>query len=153
MCQFRAHDRQECHGMQEIDELKIIGVDQARPPNVSKKTYIDLFFQLSKEAPKEWCDLFNDSTARFQPSIRIDNKKGLFIDTYVRNMEDIPAHVEVIKQKIIESNAIYAEKIRQRSLALAAERSSTSGDEGEQGRLNRIVAELNFGDKSAGLLP
>lgn len=132
--------------MQDITEIKIIGLDQTRLPRTDKKTYIDLFFQLSEEAPQIWCELFNDSTSRLQPSIKIDKKRGLFIDTYVRNMDDIPAHLELLKQKVAEANSLYAETIRQRTLAAASANASVLNDGGPQGRLNAIIAGLNFAD-------
>ena len=49
-------------------------------------------------------------------------------------------------QKITACNEQYIERIRQTELAAAQETASLLGDGGKQGRLNTIVAALNFDD-------
>lgn len=45
--------------MTSFNEIKIIGFDTSRPPRVRKEAYIDLFYQLSEDAPEEWCEDFD----------------------------------------------------------------------------------------------
>ena len=44
--------------MKNINDLKITGIDNARPPRIRKEPYIDLVFTLSEKANKEWCHDF-----------------------------------------------------------------------------------------------
>ena len=132
--------------MQDISDIRIVGIDEKRPPRVRKEPYIDLFFRLSHAAPEQWCDDFNNLTRKLDPPIRIAKGEGLFIDTYVRDMDHIPAHLDTIKQKIAACNAQFIDRIRQAELAAAAQTATLLGDGGEQGRLNSIVAALKFGD-------
>ena len=132
--------------MQDISDIKIIGIDEKRPPRVRKEPYIDLFFKLSHPAPQDWCEDFNNLTRKLDPPIRIDKSEGLFIDTYVRDMGHIQAHLDSIKEKILSCNAQYIERIRQAELTAAANTASLLGDGGKQGRLNSIIAALKFDD-------
>ena len=132
--------------MQGISDIKIIGMDERRPPRVRKEPYIDLFFQLSHQAPEDWCEDFNRLIGKMEPAIKIDKKKGLFIETYVRDMSQIQGHLDKIKQKIIACNEQYIANIREREMAEAEKNSSLLGDGGQQGKLNAIVAALKFED-------
>jgi hypothetical protein len=132
--------------LQDISDIKIIGIDEKRPPRVRKEPYIDLFFRLSHPAPQDWCEAFNNLTRKLDPPIRIDKNEGLFIDTYVRDMNHIPAHLDSIKENIRSCNAQYIERIRQAELSAAANAASLLGDGGKQGQLNSIVAALKFDD-------
>ena len=132
--------------MQSISDIKIVGIDETRPPRVLKEPYIDLFFKLSHQAPPEWCDDFNMLTGKLDPAIRIDKSKGLFIDTYVRDMSHIPAHLDAIKQKIVVCNEQYRAAVRKSEMAAAGTNADLLGDGGEQGKLNTIVAALKFDD-------
>jgi hypothetical protein len=132
--------------MQGISDIKIVGIDEKRPPKVRKEPYIDLFFQLSHKAPKDWCEDFNLLTGKLDPAIRIDKNEGIFIETYVRNMNQIAAHLDQIKKKIIDCSEQYIERIRQCESAALIKNAALRGDEGEQGKLNTIVATLRFDD-------
>lgn len=130
--------------MEEISDIRIIGLDEKRPPRIRKEPYIDLFFKLSHQAPKEWCEDFNKLTAKLDPGITINKKEGLFIDTYVRDMNNIQSHLDEIKKKIAACNQQYIEAIRQRELAAAGKVAGLQGEGGPQGQLNSIVAALVF---------
>jgi hypothetical protein len=136
----------ECAHLQGISDIKIVGIDERRPPMVRKEPYIDIFFKLSHQAPEEWCEDFNKLTSKSDPAIRIDKNKGLFIDTYVRGMNDIQAHLDKIQRKISVCNEQYIENIRQAELASAEKNSSLLGQGGEQAKLNTIVASLRYGE-------
>lgn len=130
--------------MENISNIKIIGIDDTRPPRVRKEPYIDIFYKLSHKVPADWCEGFNNLSKKLEPPVKIDKNEGLFIDAYVRDMNHIPAHLRKIKKVIAAFNEQYIESIRQRALVAAAENTSLSGHEGEQGKLNRIIAELKF---------
>ena len=130
--------------MENISNIKIIGIDEKRPPKVRKEPYIDIFFKLSHRAPVDWCEGFNKLTKKLEPPAKIDKNEGLFIDAYVRDMNHIPAHLNKIKKVIAAFNEQYIENIRQKALAAAAKNTCLSGLEGEQGKLNKIIAALKF---------
>jgi hypothetical protein len=123
--------------MQSISDIRIVGIDEMRPPRVRKEPYIDLFFQLSHQAPKDWCEDFNMLTGKLDPAVRINK---------VRDMDQIAAHLDKIKKTIIDCSEQYIERIRQCESAAVMQNTALLGDRGEQGRLNTIVATLHFGD-------
>lgn len=133
--------------MKDICDIRVIGIDEKRPPRVRKEPYIDLFFQLSQQPPKAWCEDFNQQAKDLVPPVKIDAKSGILIDAYVRNMDDIPAHFENIKKKVSLCNERYIETIRKQEQAEAAANACLLVEEGEQARLNAIVAALKFDDR------
>lgn len=132
--------------MQDISDIKIVAIDEKRPPKVRKEPYIDLFFKLSHQVPEDWCDEFNRLTGKMEPTIKINKKEGLFIETYVRDMHLIQEHLDKIRQKITDCNELYSTSIRQREMAEAAKTAALLGDGGKQGTLNQIIATLKFDD-------
>lgn len=130
--------------MQDITELKIIGIDSKRPPILRKEPYIDIVFELSEQAPKQWCEDFMGlfKGASYKP--KIDSDKGIYIETWIRSMGEISGHLDTLKTKVIECNQIATD--RQAALDLLAMSGSgvVVGDEGPQGQLNAIIAGLNF---------
>jgi len=129
-----------------FESIRISGVDESRPPRVRKEAYIDLYFRLSCEAPEEWCEDFNVLGRQIVPAAKVDKNSRLVIETYVNDMNKIPAHLAELKLTVDECNQQYAEKLRQRELALAAENAALAGEVGEQQQLNAIIAALEFDD-------
>jgi hypothetical protein len=127
-----------------ISDIRIIGIDKNRPPLIRKEPYIDLFFRLSHKAPQDWCEDFNKLIKDLVPQVKIDKAEGLFINAYVRDMNQIPGHLDRIKEKISACNAQYIENIRQKELEAAAKNATLVAAAGEQARLNAIVAALEF---------
>ena len=132
--------------MNTFDEIRISGIDESRPPRVRKEAYIDLHFSLSRQVPDDWCEDFNALGRGISPAAKIDKNTCLTIDTYVNDMDRIPAQLAELKEAVNECNRRYIEKLRQRELALAAENAALQGEGGEQQRLNLIVAALEFDD-------
>jgi len=126
--------------------IKIVGIDEKRVPIILKEPYIDLFFQLSHKVPSDWCEDFNDLTKKLNPSIKIDKGKALFIETYVRDMNQIVKHLENIKRKIITCNENYIKHCQERELAAKAKMSKARGISGKQAQLNVIVDGLIYND-------
>jgi len=127
-----------------ISDIRIVGIDETRPPKIHKEPYIDLFFRLSHKAPPAWCTEFNDSLAKHPFTPKIKPELGLYIETWVRKPDEVPVHLKFLKAKVAECSARYIEKLR-----LASEKAQSEGDAlkhglGEQGRLNSIIAELDF---------
>lgn len=130
--------------MQSIKDIKIVGIDMDRAPLIRKESYIDLFFKLSQKAPDDWCEDFNTHGHKIEPGVKINKKTSIDIETWVRDMEMIPGHLEKIKKLIVDCNQRYIEKIRLTQLALAAKKAVVSGMDGKQNQLNEIIAALNF---------
>jgi len=126
-----------------ISDLKIVGIDERRPPRIRKEPYIELYFRLSHKAPADWCQRFNALLSKhyYAPKIKVD--EGLFIATWVRQPDEIAELLDLLKANVTKCSSEYIRAIEAQELA--AMRSGTAGEEaGEQGRLNRIVAQLNY---------
>jgi len=132
--------------MQGISDINIIGIDATRPPYIRKEPYIDIYFELSHQAPIDWCNDLN-SLLTLNPitnNTKITSKKGLFIETWVRAPEEITSLFEQIKITVTECTRLYIERIQ-----LAAQQSGNSNatqnnESSQQVTLNKIVASLDF---------
>ena len=130
--------------MEGISDIKIIGIDETRPPKIRKEPYIDIFFKLSHQAPSDWCKDFNNLFQKHSATVQIKEKEGLFIETWVRKPDEIISLFELIKETVSECTNQYIERIE--LSARQASNSDTTQEEatGEQGRLNKIIASLEF---------
>ena len=90
-----------------ISDLKIIGVDENRPSKMQKQPYIDIVFKLSHQAPKVWCDSFNTIFKKYKYAVKIDENEGVHIVTWVRDMQEIPEHLKILQTRIKECNEQY----------------------------------------------
>ena len=129
-----------------ILDIRIIGIDENRPPVIRKEPYIDLFFKLSFKPPPDWCEEFNTLAKDLVPQVKIDKTVREFIDAYVRDINHIPEHLAKIKTKIAACNEQYLEGIRLKELAVAEQNASLQPAGVEQRKLNTIVAALKFDD-------
>jgi hypothetical protein len=135
--------------MDGISDIRIIGIDDKRPPKIRKEPYIDLFFKLSHQAPAEWCSIFNALLAKHSAHPRIKETEGLFISAWVKTPDDVVELLTQLKAKVAECSRLYIEKIELSVRNSSMENSSLQQSSGEQGRLNQIVAALDFSlDKS-----
>ena len=135
--------------MEGISDIKIIGVDEKRPPKVRKEPYIDIYFKLSHQAPADWCKDFNALLSKHPTSPKIKEKEGLFIDAWVRSPDEIPIFLEQLKEKIAQCSQNYIERIELSTRSAGEDSESLSHvTGGEQGRLNRIIADLDYGDQT-----
>ena len=130
--------------MEGISDIKIVGIDERRPPVIRKEPYIDIFFKLSHKAPTDWCQNFNGLLSKHPGRPKINEKDGLFIEGWVKGPDDISVYLGVLKKTVAQCSEEYIEHIEQ-ALRMASEASvSVSEESGEQGRLNRIVSDLDF---------
>jgi hypothetical protein len=129
-----------------ISDIKIVGVDAKRPPVIRKEPYIDIFFELSHKVPKRWGEDFNAlmKKQKFTASIRVD--EGLYVETWVRSPDEIPENLALLKVKITECNESYIAKVLRSQGKQDADNIAIGKELGEQGRLNSIVAALDFSD-------
>ncbi|WP_444994915.1 hypothetical protein [Aliikangiella sp. IMCC44359] len=131
--------------MEGISDIKIVSLDELRPPRIRKEPYINLYFKLSHSAPKRWCADFTQLTSKSEFSVKIDSKKGEFIETWVRKPEQIEKLFQYLKENIKICNENYIARIHSEAQAEQS-KNSVVDDEGEQGQLNKIIANLNFDD-------
>jgi hypothetical protein len=127
-----------------ISEIRIIGIDTDRPPRVRKESYIDLFFRLSTKVTPEWSDEFNALGRRLTPSPKIDKANHECIESYVKDMSLIAAHLADIKKIVSNCNQRYQDKLDEKARVLAATNASLQGQDGKQNQLNEIIAALDF---------
>ncbi len=132
--------------MKDISQLKVTGIDSNRPPKILKEPYIDLVFELSEKAPKAWCQDFNMLFNNAAYSVKVDANQGKFVETWVRNMDEIPAHLKLIQAKIFECNTLFAAREAKIAKEIADRNMQSAGDEGPQALLNEIIESLDFGD-------
>jgi len=131
-----------------ISDINIIGIDELRPPVIRKEPYIDLYFKLSHKAPADWCRDFNDQLSKHPSSAKINEKEGCYIECWVRTPDEIPGLFAFLKQNIEDCIWQYIERIENARLLSNTAGTTTLEDEGEQGRLNRIIASLDFAKSS-----
>jgi hypothetical protein len=122
--------------MEGISDIKIVGMDEKRPPKIRKEPYIDLVFRLSHKASPDWCRDFNDLMMKHEYAPKIE--------TWVRTPDEIVAYFQLLKEKLAECTAQYIEKRRVSDLSKDSDNEALKQGEGEQGRLNRIIAGLDF---------
>ena len=130
--------------MEGISDLRIIGIDERRPPIIRKEPYIDIIFKLSHQAPADWCNTFNALLAKHPVKPRIKEKEGLYIEAWVRTPDEIVELLALLKDKVEECKRQYIERIELAARSTDDASASVVKDTGEQGRLNRIIAALNF---------
>ena len=130
--------------MEGISDLKIIGIDERRPPVIRKQPYIDIIFKLSHQAPPDWCHDFNGLLAKHPATPKIDEKEGLYIEGWVRTPDTIEEYLEQLKGSVTECIRQYIERIEQSARSAGDANSALAKETGEQGRLNHIIAALKF---------
>jgi len=126
-----------------ISDIRICGLDDRRPPRITKQPYIDLSFKLSHKAPEDWCRRFNDLVANDPYKPKIDPKEGLYIDAWVRAPGEIPPMLAHLNKKVDQCTTVHIEAIeaaRRRSEGASA----SEGPSPEQEELNRVIASLQF---------
>jgi hypothetical protein len=128
--------------MSENINIKIKGIDPNRRPSVVNKNYIDIIFELSDKANKDWCVIFNDYFSKSANNIRINPEEGNFVETWVRDMEDIPDTLSLIQEHIGITNTKYSEKLIKD--AELREDSYNKVQSVESERLESILSGLNF---------
>jgi hypothetical protein len=127
-----------------ISDIKIIGMDERRPPVIRKAPYIDLFFKLSHQAPLDWCKDFNALLAKHPYTPKIKENEGAFIETWVRTPDEIVEYLSLLKEKVADCSRQYIERIELSAQNATDANASLAQETGEQGRLNRIIASLEF---------
>ena len=134
--------------MEGISDIRIVGIDETRPPKIGKEPYIDLYFRLAHKAPIEWCQDFNELLSGHPYAPKIRREEGLYIETWVRTIEEIDSQFREIKQAIIQCTRQYIEKIQVIADKRDAGNNQLQRESGPQGRLNSVIAGLDFSDEA-----
>jgi hypothetical protein len=132
--------------MEGISDIRIVGIDEKRPPRIRKEPYIDLYFRLSHKAPIDWCQDFVDLQSRQEYASKINPDECLYIETWVRTPGEIVAQLQALKQAVADCNARYIEKIMAYERNRDSDNDQLKKDDGPQGQLNRIIAGLDFSE-------
>ena len=136
--------------MEGLSDIRIVGMDEKRPPVIRKEPYIDLYFKLSHQAPADWCREFNSLMTGHPAKPALKEKEGLYIETWVRTPDEIVAMLDLLKKQIAECTRQYIERVEASTRsANEARAAQAQEDGGEQGRLNRIIAGLDFSEATA----
>lgn len=123
-------------------QIKIIGVDPKRRPNLNNKKYIDVFYELSEKASKDWCVEFNLCISKHKKQVRINPDIGLYIDTWVHGMYEIPEFLDSIKAAVIKCNSILLERAQNEEAARKHRDIENRG--AEHTELEKILQSLKF---------
>ena len=130
--------------MEGISDIKIVGIDEKRPPVIMGAPYIDLFFKLSHQAPLDWCTDFNALMSKQPGSPKIKQKEGLYIEAWVKTPELIVEYLELLKKNVTLCSDMYIERIEQAARDTKSSDISGVSEDSAQGRLNKIISELVF---------
>ena len=133
--------------MDGISDIKIVGVDQKRPPIIRKEPYIDIFFELSHKAPPEWCIDFNRLMKDHPTTPKIQASEGLYIEAWVKKSDEIASFVELLKKTVTECNDQYIAKI---NLAVQKNDSASASLAQEQGEQDIVQPPEDDGGKAQG---
>ena len=128
--------------MNNISDLKIKGLDPNRMPSLKNSKYVDVIFELNEVAPKDWCADLNLKFSKNKDNAKINADERKYVETWVRNINDIPKILEVIKQQIVDCNNNYIEQKRQDELAWQKTERTKSDSRSDE--LDRILESLNF---------
>ncbi len=135
--------------MEGISDIKIIGIDEKRPPVIRKQPYIDIYFKLSHKAPLDWCKDFNNLLAKHPATPKIKETEGLFIEAWVRTPDEIVEFVDQLKESVAECTRQYIARIELASRNIGDENNSSVPESSEQNRLNSILDRLDFSDSES----
>jgi hypothetical protein len=130
--------------MEGISDIKIIGIDEKRPPVIRSAPYINLYFKLSHQAPLDWCNDFNMLMSKQPGSPKIKQKEGLYIESWVKTPDMIVDYLELLKTKVTLCSDMYIERIEQAARVNKNNAMSGIAEDSPQGRLNKIIEELVF---------
>jgi hypothetical protein len=128
--------------MSNIDNIKIKGLDINRRPTLKNKKYIDVYYELSEKAPRDWCADFNLLFSKSALSAKINPENCLYVETWVRDLTHIQDELDQIKEIIKTCNKNYiAQKIKE---AAAWQQAEERKGESKSDALDQVLDLLNF---------
>lgn len=126
--------------MEGISDIRIVGIDETRRPRILKEPYINLYFKLTHKVPADLCSEFNRLLGKHQFPARINEGEGLFVETWVRALDEIAPHLELLKKTIKQCVNNHIDKIN----AANAIKTGNVEASAEQMRLNALIDKLNY---------
>lgn len=128
--------------MSNIENIKIKGLDVNRRPSLKNKKYIDVFYELSEKAPRDWCADFNLLFSKSALNAKINPDNCLYVETWVRDITHIQNELDQIKEIIKTCNKNYiAQKLKEAAAWQQTE--DNKGDSGSEA-LDKVLDLLNF---------
>lgn len=128
--------------MSSIENIKIKGLDANRRPSLKNKKYIDVFYELSQKAPREWCADFNLLFSKSALNAKINPENGLFIETWVRDVADLQNELDQIKEIIKTCNKNYIQQKLEE--AAAWQKAADVKGDSQSDALDKVLDLLNF---------
>ncbi len=129
--------------MEGISDLKIVGIDETRPPVIRKEPYIELYFKLNHKAPLDWLRVFNDHVSKDKLPIKIKPAASDIIETWVRSVDEVEPAFEQIKAAVNASIETYISRILAKKNDEQAKSSGVTLSP-EQLKLNSVISRLKF---------
>ncbi len=125
-----------------IENIKIKRLDPNRRPSLKNKKYIDVFYELSQKAPRDWCGDFNLLFSNSSLNVKINPDEGLYVETWVRDLTHIQNELDQIKNYIKDCNKSYIDqKLKE---AAAAQRAESIQGHSKSDALDKVLDLLNF---------
>ena len=87
---------------------------------------------------------FNAQMSKQPGTPRINQKEGLYIESWVRTPDLIVGYLEMLKKNVTLCSDRYIERIEKAARSNDSDNLSAVADDSPQGRLNRIIADLVF---------
>jgi hypothetical protein len=125
-----------------IENLKIKRLDPNRRPSLKNIKYIDVFYELSQKAPRDWCGDFNLLFSKSSLNVKINPEEGLYVETWVRDLMHIQNELDQIKEIIKTCNKNYIEQ-KLKAAAALQRKDSVKGDD-KNDALDKVLDLLNF---------
>ena len=128
--------------MSGIENLKIKRLDPNRRPSLKNKKYIDVFYELTQKAPRDWCGDFNLLFSKSSLNAKINPDEGLYIETWVRDLTHIQNELDQIKELIKICNKNYIDQKLKEAAAL--QRADSIQGDSKSDALDKVLDLLNF---------
>ena len=128
--------------MSGIENIKIKRLDPNRRPSLKNKKYIDVFYELSQKAPRDWCGDFNLLFSKSSLNVKINPDEGLYVETWVKDLTHIQNELDQIKEFIKSCNKSYIDqKLKE---AAAIQRTESIQGDSKSDALDKMLDLLNF---------
>ena len=128
--------------MSGIENIKIKSLDPNRRPSLKNKKYIDVFYELSQKAPRDWCGDFNLLFSKSSLNVKINPDEGLYVETWVKDLTHIQNELDQIKEFIKACNRSYIDqKLKE---AAAIQRTESIQGDSKSDALDKVLDLLNF---------
>ena len=128
--------------MSGIENIKIKRLDPNRRPSLKNKKYIDVFYELSQKAPRDWCGDFNLLFSKSSLNVKINPDEGIYVETWVKDLTHIQNELDQIKEFIKACNKSYIDqKLKE---AAAIQRTESIQGDSKSDALDKVLDLLNF---------